>query len=134
MLKPSNVPATVTIAVVVSVLVLGQIVTAGHAAATLDADVDVIEQRCEADAVTDLTLRIDVESAPSSGATAHVWSSRQHVQFSWEPSGIRLHNGTQTVTISAPDERAHLKGDRGQVWLAVGQRRVLENIEVRSCS
>jgi len=134
-LKPGDVyAATFIIAVVVSVLVLGQIVTAGHAAATLDADVDVIEQHCEADAVAELTLRIDFEQAPMATATAHVWSSRQHVQFSWEPRDIQLFDGEQNVTITAPDERAYVDGDRAQVWIAVGQQRAIENFEVRACS
>jgi len=122
------------ISVAVSVLVLGQIVTAGHAAATLDADVDVLDQHCEAGAVDELTLQVDFEAAPSATATAHVWSSRQHVQFSWESRDIRLFDGTQNVTIAAPDQRAYIEGDRAQVWIAVGQQRAIENFEVRRCN
>lgn len=122
------------IAMFVAVLVFAQIGTAGHAAATLDADVDVVEQHCDSDTVTALTLRVDFEAASSATATAHVWSSRQHVQFSWEPRDIQLFDGTQNVTITAPDERAYIEGDRAQVWLAVGQQRAIENFEVRRCN
>jgi hypothetical protein len=125
---------TILIAAVVTGLVLGNIVMSGHARATLDADVEVVGQTCEDGAVTDLRLHISQESAPSLTVTPHVWSSRQHVQFTWEPSSITVYDGSQNVTISAPDERAVLNGDRGQVWIAAGQQRAIENFEVRSCS
>jgi hypothetical protein len=125
---------TILIAVVVTVLVLGNIVMSGHAAATLDADVEVIGQTCEDGAVTDIRLHISQESAPSLTVTPHVWSSRQHVQFAWDPASITVYDGGQNVTISAPDERAYIEGDRAQVWVAAGQQRAIENFEVRSCS
>jgi hypothetical protein len=122
------------VAVAVSVLVIGNIVVSGHAAATLNADVDVVGQACEDGAVTDLRLHISQESAPSLTVTPHVWSSRQHVQFTWDPASITVYDGGQNVTISAPDERAYIEGDRAQVWVAAGQQRAIENFEVRSCS
>lgn len=125
---------TILIAVVVTVLVLGNIVMSGHAAATLDADVEVIGQTCEDDAVTGLRLHISQESAPSLTVTPHVWSSRQHVQFAWEPTSITVYDGGQNVSISAPDDRAVIEGDRAQVYLAAGQQRAIENFEVRECS
>ena len=125
---------TITLAVAVTVLVVGNIIASGHAAATLEADVDVVGQTCEDGAVTDLRLHISQESAPSLTVTPHVWSSRQHVQFTWEPASITVYDGGKNVTISAPDDRAVIEGDQAQVWIAAGQERAIENFEVRSCS
>jgi hypothetical protein len=122
------------LAVVVAGLVLGNIVVSGHAAATLDADVDVLEQTCEDGVVTELRLHIAQESAPSLTVTPHVWSSKQHVQFPWTPESITVYDGGRNVTISAPDERAYIEGDRAQVWIAAGQERAIENFEVRACN
>jgi len=125
---------TIMIVVAVTVFVLGNIIVSGHASATLDADLDIIGQTCSDGAVTELTLHVGYEQAPMTTVTPHVWSSRQHVQFTWEPRDVRLFDGDQNVTISAPDERAFIEGDRAQVWLAVGQKRAIQNFEVRSCS
>jgi len=124
----------ILIAALVTALVLGNIVASGHAAATLEADVDVLEQTCEDGAVTELRLHVSQESAPSLTVTPHVWSSKQHVQFAWDPESITVYDGGTNVTISAPDERAYIAGDRAQVWVAAGQQRAIENFEVRACS
>lgn len=124
----------ILLAVVITVLVLGNVVVSGHAAATLDADVEVIGQNCKDGAVTELRLHIAQESAPVVTVTPHVWSSRQYVQFTWEPAEIQVFDGGRNVTISAPDERAHIEGDRAQIWIAAGQQRSIQNFEVRRCS
>jgi hypothetical protein len=124
----------VVVAVVVTALLFGNIIASGHAAATLDADLDVIGQTCSDGAVTELTLRVGYEQAPMTTVTAHVWSSRQHVQFTWDRPDVRLFDGDQNITITAPDERAYIEGDRAQVYLATGQQRAIENFEVRLCN
>lgn len=118
------------VSVLVVLLAVGAIVAQGHAAATLAADVDVVEQTCEAGTVTALTLRID--AAEPVVVTPHVWSAKQHVQFAWQPSTIRV-TGTETVRIRAPDPRAYIQSDRAQVWIADGQRRAIANFAVH-CS
>ncbi|WP_435067710.1 hypothetical protein [Haloplanus sp. C73] len=125
---------TILLAAALATFVLGNVVMSGHAAATLDGDVEVISQTCDDGAVTALDLHIIQESAPSLTVTPHVWSSRQHVQFTWEPASITVYDGGTNVTISVPDERAYIEGDRAQVWISAGQQRSIENFKVRQCS
>lgn len=135
MLEPRKVSgAASVIAVVVTLLVLGNLIASGHAAATLDADIVVVEQHCEDGAVTALTLRAELNREGMQPVTPHVWSSRQHVQFTWDPSMTIIGDEPRTFRIEAPDDRAVIEGDRAQVYLAAGQQRVIENFEVRSCS
>jgi len=124
--------ASLAIAAAVFVLVVSQ----GHAATALPADVEVVEERCFHGDVIELTLEVDYRGEVPVTVTPHVWSEHQHVQFAWSPQEIRLEPGTQTVAISAPEERAVINGigARGQIYLADGQRRAITNWGVGRCT
>lgn len=114
-------------------LVVATIVGVGHVAATLPAQVTVLEEHCTAGNVTALTLAVEYDGTQPVTVTPHVWSSKQHVQFPWQPESIQLEPGRQVVHITAPDPRAYIQSERGQVWLASGQQRSITNWEVTPC-
>lgn len=104
-------------------LVLG----AGHAAATLPGETAIVDATCSQENVTALTLRVEYHGDGPVTVTPHVWSARQHVQFSWGPDNLTLQPGSQTLRIEAADERAFIHEAPIQVWLADGQRRMIAN-------
>jgi len=117
--------------VLVVVLALGTTVVAGHDAATLEGDLAVTNHTCENGNVTAVTLRVTVNE--STVVHPHVWSQRGHVQHTWSPQNISLQAGTQFIQIERPRDRVFVKGDRAQVALNDGQRRLVENWEVDQC-
>jgi hypothetical protein len=103
----------------------------GPLLAPFPGSIGVASASCEDGAVAELTLRVDDEGDEPATVTAHVWSERQHVQFAWEPTRVRVVPGEQTVHLKAPDDRAVTKESRAQVWLAsVDGRRAVENFDV----
>lgn len=123
---PKGVLATLAFGAVVAVLV-----AQGHGAATLPGDVTVADVECGTGGnVTALTATVTYGGATAVNATPHVWSARQHVQFSWEPYPVRLQPGSQTLRFEAPHENAVIYGDRAQLYLAAGQQRLVANFAV----
>jgi len=119
---------------IVLVLAAVGVVAEGHAAATSPAAVEVLEQQCSATGgVGALTVRVTNPTTDTIVVTPHVWSSKQHVQFPWSPSNLQIPPGETVVTIRPPDDRGVIDGGRGQVWVADGQQRAIENFEVRQC-
>jgi hypothetical protein len=103
----------------------------GPLLAPFPGSIGVAAVSCEDGVVDELTLRTDYEGDEPVTVTAHVWSERQHVQFAWEPTRVRVVPGEQTVHLEAPDDRAVTKESRAQVWLAsVDGRRAVENFDV----
>lgn len=121
--------------ILATALGLGVLVGAGvgNEMATLQGDVDVVGVACDDGNVTALELAIEIDEDQPVGITPHVWDAQQHVQHPWEPKLIILESGSHTIEISAPSVRAEMKGSPGQVYLADGQGRLIENFEV-SCS
>lgn len=119
---------------VIALVVFALVISHGHAATTFPAEVAVVDERCVDGNVTALRIAVGYHGDRPVTVTPHVWSSQQHVQFSWTPQAIRLDPGENFVTISAPDERAYLAGDRAQVYLADGQRRAITNWEIDRCT
>jgi hypothetical protein len=106
-------------------------VVAGHQAATMEGDLEVTDTSCTNGNVTAVTMRVSVNESRT--VHPHVWSQRGHVQHTWEPENITLQAGTQFVQITAPRDRVTVRGDRGQVALYDGQRRLIDNWEVDQC-
>lgn len=129
-LRRASGAAAVAIGAIVVVLL---IVTSGHAAATLPADLVVTDSTCEDGNVTALTLRVEYHGSDPTTVTPHVWSARQHIQHTWQPENISLKPGVQTVRIETESEWGEIRGDGAQVYLADGQRRVIENWRVQRC-
>jgi hypothetical protein len=84
--------------------------------------------------VTELELDVWNNESSTVTVTPHVWDGRQRVQHSWRPQNLSLDPGEQTVTISAPQPRAAIRDPAAQVYLADGQRRLVENFEAPSCA
>lgn len=124
-----NRPNNVAFALVV-VLLVSSIAVAGSVT-SLPADLDVEAADCADGTVDQLTLTVTYHGDEPRAVTPHVWSERQHVQFAWIPEQVWLEPGTQTVTITAPDARAVIDGERAQVYLVDGPQRVVENFDVQ---
>jgi len=118
-------------ALLVVVIAVGTTIVAGHQAATLEGDLEVVDTSCTNENVTAVTLRVSVNESVT--AHPHVWSQRGHVQHTWSPENISLQAGTQFVRIEAPRSRVMVRGERGQVALYDGQRRLIDNWEVDQC-
>jgi len=115
-------------AVVVLTVVIG-VVSWGHAAATMPADVEVVDTTCERGNVTEVTAEVTYRGETPAEVTAHVWGSRQHVQHSWEPTRFDVAPGTTRIKLEPPSFRGYLRGDRGQLALYDGQQRLITNWE-----
>lgn len=119
------------IAAVIAVGLL--ITTGGHAAATLPADMAVTNSTCEEGNITAVTVQVDYLGWEPTTVTPHIWSGKQHVQHTWSPENITLEPGVQTVQVEAPMALAEIKGRDAQLYLADGQRRVIENWRTKRC-
>lgn len=116
--------------VVVLVAAGAVVVGAGHEGSALEGDLEVVGATCDGSNVTTLDLRVEIDEDSSVLATPHVWSAKQHIQHSWDPQLIILDRGTHTIEIASPSPRATMRSSTGQVYLADGQRRLVENFEV----
>lgn len=105
----------------------------GASAATLPADIEVADTSCADGQIYAVELSVAYHGDASVEATAHVWSSRSHVQFAWAPTRVNLTPGAQTVRLRAPRQRAAVAGDRAQVALNAGQQRAIVNWETTGC-
>jgi hypothetical protein len=124
--------ALVVLTMVLAAIVIGSF---GHQRATLDgAEMEVVNSSCETENITAVTLRVTYRGESPIRVHSHSWDSKRHVQHPWEPRTITLEPGVNVVTIHSPRPRAGIgPGSRAQVYLNQGQRRVIENWEVRDC-
>lgn len=122
------------VGVVVLAAVSG-IVHWGHESATVDGSITVTNSTCENGNVTAVTATVEYSGDAPLTMTPHVWSARQHVQHSWSPTRIVLDPPVaRTIRFEPPSPRGYIGGDRAQLYLADGQRRLITNWEVRGCA
>lgn len=126
--------ARVLVAIVVGALALGTVggvVIAGHSAAELPAEMDVVLEHVEegerGSNITALVVEVDYHGDEPITVTPHVWSSRQHVQHAWKPYNLTLQPGANMIEFRAPNPHAPIQSDKAQLWLADGQRRATLN-------
>jgi hypothetical protein len=118
---------------VVALLVVGALVaTVGHSQATMRGDVEVLGSTCTDGGIAAVHLQVSVNETMT--VHPHTWDEKRHVQHPWTPRNLTLEPGIQRVTIVAPSERARItSGQRAQVALNDGQRRLIANWEARAC-
>lgn len=123
------------LAAILAIALAGVGLSVGHAAATLPGDVDVVATECnDHGEKTEITLRVHYGGEQPVTATPHVWSSKHHIQYAWDPVDVRLEPGNQTVSITAPErDAAPTPGERVQVSFAAGQQRLITNFETGEC-
>jgi hypothetical protein len=122
------------VAIVAAALALGAaggVVIAGHSAAQLPAEMDVVLEHVEEGErgpnITALVVEVDYHGDEPVTVTPHVWSSRQHVQHAWKPYNLTLQPGTNMIEFRSPNPHAPIRDDKAQLWLADGQRRATLN-------
>ncbi len=116
--------------VVVAGIVIG---ISGVQAANLPAEVTVSDLDCRDGEIASLELSVEYSGEDPVEVTPHVWSTRSHIQLSWDPTKITLEPGVNTVEIEPPRPRGRVVGDYAQVYLADGQRRAIANWRVKTC-
>jgi len=116
-------------ALLVILLALTTIAVGGHQQATMN--VTVVDSTCIDGNLSEITMRVQVNESRT--VTPHVWSSKSHVQMSWKPRNVSLHAGTQFVQLTRPEDRVAVRGDRAQLALNDGQKRLITNWEVDEC-
>lgn len=123
-------PALLT-AVVVTLFAVS-IIFWGHSAAAMNGGVDVVNTTCEDGNITAVTAAVTYHADRSTTVTAHVWSSKQHVQHSWSPQRIEIESGRTQIRFEPRSNRGYIRGDQAQIAINDGQRRAIENWRV-SC-
>jgi len=111
------------------------IVAAGHASATLPADVEVVDETCTAGRISAVTLSVTYYGDTPITVHSHTWDEERHIQYAWRPKTITLEPGTQQVQIQAPVADAQLTPAAvSQVYLNHGQQRAIYNWRSTTCS
>ncbi|WP_367175083.1 hypothetical protein [Haloarcula rubripromontorii] len=115
----------------IAIIASAGLVGAGHADATLPADVDVVGGECVDGTVTQLYVDVDLKTNEPVDVAIRAWSQRDRVRVAWDDR--QLHPGHQQFRIRAPNSAASLRSNsRAQVMINVGQKRAYDHFATSS--